>query len=126
AKAGAQDLTADPSIPVLSWPKVQEIQDRFNLLNPYEGSLVPELLKAEQGSLEREIRCYAISAKRYALYRDDFGGPEVVTTGDFREDDDLTNAWDITKPSQHGLGHLLNPSHPKSGSRDWIAAGWRG
>ena len=33
---------------------------------------------------------------------------------------------ELVKPSQHGLGHLLNPTDPDSDDRDWIGPVWRG
>lgn len=31
---------------------------------------------------------------------------------------------ELIKPSQHGLGHLLNPADPEDESRDWITEAW--
>ena len=31
----------------------------------------------------------------------------------------------LVKPSQHGLGHLLNPADPESENRDWITDSWQ-
>lgn len=70
-------------IRALSPVQVSRIVDRFDALSPYTAQAVPHLLKTEfQGW------CYAISAKRYALYRPEDG---------------------IVKYSQHGLGHLSGP-----------------
>ena len=56
---------------------------------------------------QRQLWCYAISAKRYVLYskveRDE---PQLV------------------KWSEHGLGHLLNPTDPDSDDRDWMRQVW--
>ncbi len=55
----------------------------------------------------RQLYCFAISAKRYALYTlDDSGEPVLVKT------------------SGHGLGHLLNPTDPNTDDRDWIRQAW--
>jgi hypothetical protein len=51
--------------------------------------------------------CYRISAKRYALFNR--GKIDEVI---------------IRKCSEHGLGHLLNPTDPKSDDRDWIREVW--
>jgi hypothetical protein len=60
----------------------------------------------------------AISAKRYVLFlRDRDGEPELLRKG-------VNNAEDGF--SQHGLGHLLNPSDPTSEDRSWIAQAWLG
>ena len=50
-----------------------------------------------------QLHCYAISAKRYTFYVQTPMAPELV------------------KPSEHGLGHLLNPTDPDSDEHDWIA-----
>jgi hypothetical protein len=115
----------DKTIPVLSWEQVRDIQVRFKRLSPFDTTVVPEVLKAERNSLERELWCYAISAKRYVLYREAGDGPEVERLGEETGNDDAEGgSWDIAKPSQHGLGHLLNPTDPESASRDWISEGW--
>jgi hypothetical protein len=54
-----------------------------------------------------ELLCYAIAAKRYALFN---RGANGRTT--------------IRKYSEHGLGHLLNPIDPEEESRDWIRQIW--
>jgi hypothetical protein len=72
-----------------SYEQVEAIQARFNALNPYDSCLVPNLLK-----LEAEGLCYAISAKRYAIYTLDQSREPI-----FDRDH---------PPSEHGLGHFLN------------------
>ena len=54
----------------------------------------------------RQVYCFAVSAKRYALYVLEDGEPAIV------------------KPSQHALGYLLNPVDPEAESRDWIEELW--
>jgi hypothetical protein len=56
-----------------------------------------------------QLYCYAISAKRYVLFNVDVDGRPV-----------------LRKWSEHGLGHLLNPTDPKSDDRDWIRQYWEG
>ena len=77
--------------------KVSEIIDWFDKLNPYDfgGSI----LKSEavnfglDGNSEHEpLYCYAISAKRYALFNLDGSGKPI-----------------LRKASAHGLGHLRAP-----------------
>jgi len=34
-------------------------------------------------------------------------------------------SFELVKPSQHGLGHLLNPTDPESPNRDWINDTWQ-
>jgi hypothetical protein len=57
----------------------------------------------------QQLFCYAISAKRYALFNLDGEGRPV-----------------LRKWSEHGLGHLLNPIDPESHDRDWIRQFWEG
>ncbi len=65
---------------------------------------------------QRQLWCLAISAKRYVLFlRDRNGEPELLRKGVNNGED----GW-----SQHGLGHLLNPSDPTSEDRSWIAQAW--
>jgi hypothetical protein len=62
APAAAALHGLDKTIPVLSWEQVRDIQVRFKRLSPFDTTVVPEVLKAERNSLERELWCYAISA----------------------------------------------------------------
>jgi hypothetical protein len=94
------------AVRALSYTQVDAIQARFDALSPYDRSVVPRLLK-----LEAESLCYGVSAKRYALYTWDEDGDPV-----FDENH---------PPSQHGLGHFLNPTDPDSDDRDWITDLWR-
>jgi hypothetical protein len=93
-------------IRALSWAEVDAIVARFDALNPYDRQAVPHsILKVEKynyvgnndSNERREIYCYAISAKRYALFvlRPD-GSPRIIHR------------------SEHGLGALLNPLDPDS------------
>lgn len=60
----------------------------------------------------RDAFCYAVAAKRYALYRyDETGHPRLVPASEH-------------EPCSHGLGHLLNPTDPDSDDRDWIVQYW--
>lgn len=80
----------------LSAIQISHIIDKFDTLSPYTAESVPHLLKTEfQGW------CYAISAKRYALYQRTADGIE------------------IQKYSQHGLGHLAGPY------RGWESDLWK-
>ena len=56
-----------PGIPSLREEQVAEIASGFNRLNPYDPVLVPMLLKREYADVP-DLRCYAVSAKRYVLY----------------------------------------------------------
>ena len=65
---------------------------------------------------QRQIYCYAISEKRYALFLWPQGGKPTL----LREK--LNNTKD--RWSRHGLGHLLNPTDPEATDRNWTAAVW--
>lgn len=60
----------------LSLRAIRAIADKFKTLNPYDPSLVSEILKIEDVNFEdsnpkkpfRQLYGYAISSKRYALY----------------------------------------------------------
>ena len=90
-------------INALSLREVKEIAHNFRKLNPYDPSLVPDILKIEDvnylGSSPknpfRQLFGYAISAKRYALYS--------------QEEKDIH----IEKASGHGLGYLFAPKERK-------------
>lgn len=55
----------------------------------------------------RELWCWSLSAKRYVLYTLDEAGEPIVV-----------------KASDHGLGHLLNPTDPDAPDQDWITTAW--
>ena len=113
----------DGLIKALSWKQVQQISDRFSALNPYDRDAIPgSVLKIEDDNRDpdsgkqRQIYCFAISAKRYALFLlDERGEPVLLRRGLNNKDD----RW-----SEHGLGHLLNPTDPGSEDREWIAQVW--
>lgn len=95
----------DDAIRALSWKQVDQIIEQFSRLNPYNPGLVPgSILQTEEENYDpdgrqQEVRCYAISSKRYRL---------------------ATTDGNIIKCSQHGLGHLLNPA---PGTK-WIDDAW--
>jgi hypothetical protein len=106
---GPENLSRKASVRALSWAQVEGIRQRFARLNPYDSGKIPgSVLRLEDDNLspdgkQRQLWCHAISAKRYCLYTlDDQGEPELV------------------KWSEHGLGHLLNPTDPDSEDRAWI------
>ncbi|MCZ6858071.1 MAG: hypothetical protein O7F70_08740 [Gemmatimonadetes bacterium] len=102
-----------PAIDALSCDAVDAIVARFAALNPYDRTIVPgSVLEIERENYnERDERqqlyAYVISAKRYALF----------TVG---RSDHIT----IHKYSEHGLGHLMNPTNPATEDRDWIRQVW--
>jgi hypothetical protein len=102
-----------PAIRALSWEQVRKITERFAELSPYNRNAIPgSILKIEDDNFDsatrkqRQLYCFAISAKRYALFTLQESMPALI------------------KGSEHGLGHLLNPSDPESENRDWIARAW--
>ncbi len=112
------------AIKALSWKQVRDISERFAALNPYDRGAIPgSVLKIEDDNFDpmtgkqRQLYCFAISAKRYALFvKDRKGKPELLRKGVNNESD----RW-----SEHGLGHLLNPTEPESEDRKWIGQAWR-
>lgn len=112
-------------VKALSWQQVENISNQFAALNPYDRRAVPRsILKIEDDNYDdpttrdhqRQLYCLAISAKRYALFlRDERGNPVLLRKGVNNKED----RW-----SEHGLGHLLNPTDPESEDRGWIAQAW--
>jgi hypothetical protein len=111
------------AIKALSWEQVRNIVFKFSALNPYDRSLVPgSILKIEdnnydlQDHRQRQLYCFAISAKRYSPFvKDKNGNPQLLRKGINSGDD----GW-----KEHGLGHLLNPTDPDSEDRHWIGRAW--
>ena len=134
------------TIRALSWRQVDEISEKFGRLNPYNRKAVKgSILKIEADNRDpttdrrRQLYCFAISAKRYVLFLlDDKGQPMLLRAScshcgwknDPRaercvkcdktvESNNKEDRW-----SEHGLGHLLNPTDPESEDRNWIAQIW--
>lgn len=91
AGGGSATLEDVEVLPTLSYDQVEQIRRRFDTLNPYDKSLVSDVLKVEETGT-----CYAISAKRYAIYEHtpDPAQPRIL------------------KRSEHGLGRYLDPRDP--------------
>ena len=101
------------AVRALRWEEVLALSDRFVSLNPYSRDAVPgSILKIEEDNFDpttgnqRQLYCVAISAKRYALFLLDKKGHPVLLR---RRINNKKDRW-----SDHGLGHLLNPSEPES------------
>ena len=101
------------AVKALAWPEIDEIVRTFERLNPYDREVVPgSVLKVEGENADRatgqrrDLHCYGISAKRYALYNLEGGEPV------------------IRKASRHGLGHLLNPKDPDKRDDSWVDEVW--
>jgi hypothetical protein len=101
------------AVRALRWEEVLALSDRFVSVNPYSRDAVPgSILKIEEDNFDpttgnqRQLYCVAISAKRYALFLLDKRGHPVLLR---RRINNKKDRW-----SDHGLGHLLNPSEPES------------
>ena len=132
--------TADRSnrIRALSFRQVDVIRSRFQHLNPYDRALVPSPWKVEADSMTTPLHCYVISAKRYCLYRDHEGQPEILAAVDANEEttrDTERSAFDdeLADWSEHGLGLYLDPTskdpdrpqRDDKGRRLWVAQAWQ-
>jgi hypothetical protein len=121
--SGPYRRNGKPAIRPLSWAQVDAIAERFAALSPYDRTAIPgSILKIEDDNFDpetgrqRQLWCLAISAKRYALFvRDPIGEPALLRQG-------INNKED--RYSEHGLGHLMNPTDPESDDRSWIAKAW--
>jgi hypothetical protein len=122
---GGSDLRGGkPVINTLSWNQVEDIATRFAALSPYDRSAIPgSILKIEGDNFDpktrkqRQLYCLAISAKRYALFvKKRRGKPDELLRKGANNDSDR---W-----SEHGLGHLLNPTDPESEDRKWVGQAW--
>ena len=107
----ADETDRIPAVRALSHQDVRNIVERLNALNPYDRTIIPNLLNIEDINVEhgkpRELYAYAISAKRYVLYTR-------------RRDGTIQ----IEKASEHGLGHLIDPL-PKDASQRLPEAMWQ-
>jgi len=135
-----------PAVKALSWELVRKISERFAALNLYDRSAVPgSILKIEDDNFDpatgkqRQLYCLAISAKRYALFLLDENNKPVLLRASCpfcgrKNKPNVTLCENCHKPiqvnnkedrwSEHGLGHLLNPSDPDDEDREWIAQAW--
>jgi len=111
------------AVKALSWGQVNRIVKKFETLNPYRRDIIPgSVLKIEDDNYDpetgrqRQLYCYAISAKRYALFLwPNQGSPALLK----ERVNNKKDRW-----SRHGLGHLLNPTNPDADDRNWTAAVW--
>ena len=132
-------------IKALSWAQVRAISDLLSSLNPYDRDAIDgSILKVEKDNHDpltgnqRQLYCFAISAKRYALFVREAGGPVLLQAscpgcGSKNKTSDaickkckraVTTNNEDDRWSKHGLGHLLNPTDPDSEDRQWIAQTW--
>jgi hypothetical protein len=115
------------AVRALPWEDVERIRQQFAALNPYDQDAVHgSILKLEDVNFDpingnrRQLYCYAISSKRYALFVLDSNGRPVL------RDRQVAGHEEPIQLSEHGLGHLLNPTDPEDESRDWITIIWGG
>jgi len=105
-------LNSKDAIKALSWKEVRRIAEKFKSLNPYDPTIIPELLKVEgvnfaSNGKQRQLYGFAISAKRYVLYQQD-------------EENII-----IVDPKAHGLGYLYPPADRNSTNYpDWTYEAW--
>jgi hypothetical protein len=119
--------------------RVRDILARFDAMNPYDRRLVPSLWKVEHDSLARPLVCYAISAKRYILYRPGERAEfQLVRVVDAPEEQEVAEELGsesgdeegLVDWSEHGLGLYLDPIDPElpkrdeAGRRVWIREAW--
>ena len=104
----------EPEIKALSWPDVREIVERFKSLNCYDPLKVPNsILKVEKvnfdGGHQVDLFGYAISTKRYVLYRHDSRGNILILDA-----------------KAHGLGYLYPPKDNlgENPDDDWVLEAW--
>lgn len=102
----------------LSLEEIRAISNRFKKLNPYDPTLVDEILKIEDVNFVnsdpkkpfRQLYGYAISAKRYALF---------TRSGD---------GIQIEKASAHGLCYLFAPKKQQEDEDEetplWVIEAW--
>ena len=89
-----------PAIQAITWKQVREIARTLNSLNPYDPSIVGEILKVEDcnydlAGKQHQLYGLSISAKRYVVYKR------------------RKNNLEIIKPSEHGLGVVYVPDKRK-------------
>lgn len=135
------------TVQALTHQQVRGVLRRFEPLNPYSLKVVnddPSLgrspWKVEHDSLNRDVWCYAIAAKRYALYTPTKTGPQLLHAVDAHEESHDArdtpageDAGELTDWSEHGLGMYLDPSaaagtpaaRDSKGGRLWIRDAWQ-
>lgn len=95
------------AVPCLPASAIDEIVAEFDRLNPYDPTFVKHLLKVEHAEYT-DLRCFAISAKRYVLFRWRPG-----------------RRIQIVKASESGLGAILGrwpkETTPKLARRVWLS-----
>jgi hypothetical protein len=89
-----------PAVKAITWKQVDGICARLNRLNPYDQSVVGQILKVEDCNYDRagyqhQLYGLAVSAKRYVVYTHRKSNLQII------------------KPSEHGLGIVYVPDERK-------------
>ncbi len=84
------------AVKALTWAQVPEIAERLNAINPYDRSVIKQILKIEDCNFDRkgnqhQLYAMAVSAKRYCVY----------------------TRKEMIKVSEHGLGAYYVPDKRK-------------
>jgi hypothetical protein len=101
------------AVKALMWQEVREIVEKFGKLNPYDPQKIPDsILRIEdinfENGVQRELRGWAIAAKRYVLFSQ-------------RADGTIK----IEKASAHGLGFLHHPQMKETtDAPGWVIEAW--
>ncbi len=112
------DEVGDSQPAGLSGGQLDTILTRFTTLSPYDIKAVPgSILRREP---DGSGTCVAISAKRYAIYNPATLHQHITQL----RNGDPCELHPLLKRSEHGLGHLLNPTAPNASDRDWIDQLW--
>jgi hypothetical protein len=126
-----RDKEGKEAIKALSWAEVDTISERFKSLNPYDRKAIRgSILKIEDDNWNpktkkrRQLYCLAISAKRYALFVKEKNGVPILLRQEKIKESGKEKEIGEDRWSEHGLGHLLNPTDPEDEDREWIAQVW--
>jgi hypothetical protein len=108
------------AIKALSWQEVGRIARRFDSLSPYNGKIVPHLLRLtkenfDESGVQRQLYGFSIAAKRYALY----------TTKCGRAYCNHRNCIAIVDPKAHGLVFFAPSDEREDGLPKWWWELWR-
>jgi hypothetical protein len=132
SESGEPIPTESGDIPIMRIETAEEIRKSFNSLNPYDVPGI-DVLKREFDDDERQLYVYAISAKRYALFRFANGHPDVMHVVDDAESETLAEI-EIEKGKrgegrkEHGLGLYKSPLSPQKddekGRREHVTQIW--
>jgi len=122
SKAGGTVTMSDGASPVkaLSWSEVEQIRQRFDVLSPYNRTIVPQLLRLtdenyDKNGTQRQLFGISIAAKRYALYTTKCGAAFC----------DHRNCISIVDPKAHGLIFFAPSEERENGLPKWWWELWR-